>query len=252
MNIILFEQQILVHMHINGIDLPHNRDIKTLKTSLQPLYVSDTVFVAHTSDILHDTNEHHNLQFISIRQALMEFAPSIAAKILFYKQLAHYYQTHKYCGTCGMATTPQKHNYFLYCGTCGSETYPHIAPSIIVRIHKNDQILMARGVGFPPGVWGLIAGFVEIGETLEEAVARETFEEVGLKIKNIRYFGSQPWPFPGNSLMIGFTAEYDSGSITIQDSEIEKAGFFNRDNLPGRPSTSYSIANTMLDDFLNL
>ena len=108
---------------------------------------------------------------------------------------------------------------------------------------------MARGPHFPPGVYGLIAGFVEIGESLEETIHREVKEEVGIEIKNLSYFGSQAWPFP-DSLMIAFVADYASGEIVIDKNEIEVAGWYRYDNLPGLPSMNISIASTLLENFV--
>ena len=108
---------------------------------------------------------------------------------------------------------------------------------------------MARSPHFAPGVFGLIAGFVEIGESLEEAVFREVKEEVSLDIKNIRYFTSQPWPFP-DSLMVGFIADYAGGDIQIDHREIESAGWYRYDHLPGRPSSGISIASKLLEHFI--
>ncbi|MFN7095477.1 MAG: NAD(+) diphosphatase, partial [Burkholderiales bacterium] len=187
---------------------------------------------------------------INLRQALNHFEEFTVSQVVYYQQLAHYYTTHKFCGICGRLTQRGRKNKFVMCHSCNTEIYPHIAPSVIVRIHKDDSILMARGVNFPVGVWGLIAGFVEIGESLEQAVKREVKEEVGIEVTNIRYWGSQPWPFPNNSLMMGFTADYVSGTITPQVEEIGAAGFYSRDNLPGMPSISYSIASKMITDYL--
>ena len=109
---------------------------------------------------------------------------------------------------------------------------------------------MARGPHFLPGVYALIAGFVESGESLEETVHREVLEEVGIYVKNLSYYGSQPWPFP-DSLMIAFKADYASGDIAIDRKEIEEAGWYRYDNLPGRPSTSASISSKLLDDYVS-
>ena len=109
---------------------------------------------------------------------------------------------------------------------------------------------MARSPHFPPGVYGLIAGFVDVGENIEEAVHREVKEEVGLQIKNLLYYGSQPWPFP-DSLMLAFTADYASGEIVMDQDEIEDAGWYRHDNLPGLPSVALSIAMKLIDDFVN-
>jgi len=120
---------------------------------------------------------------------------------------------------------------------------------VIVRIERGDEILLARSPHFAPGVYSTIAGFVEPGESLEETVIREVREEVGVEVANVRYFGSQPWPFP-NSLMIGFVADYASGDLRLQEGEIEDAGWFTSDTLPGLPSR-YSIARRLIDEFIS-
>ena len=123
--------------------------------------------------------------------------------------------------------------------------YPRVQPCVITIITKGqDEVLLAKNVHNKSNMYGLIAGFVEVGETLEEAVQRETLEEVGLKLKNIRYMSSQPWPFPSN-LMIAFQAEYDSGEIKLQEEEISDAKFFKFDQLPEIPFKG-SIAHAMI------
>ena len=122
---------------------------------------------------------------------------------------------------------------------------------MIVLIHQDDHLLMARSAHFPPGVYGLIAGFVEAGESIEEAVHREVKEEVGLTIKSLVYCGSQPWPFP-DSLMMAFTADYEAGEITMDQVEIEDAGWYKYDKLPGLPSMALSIAMKLIDDFVRV
>ncbi|MCD4721270.1 MAG: NAD(+) diphosphatase [Desulfobacula sp.] len=118
------------------------------------------------------------------------------------------------------------------CPKCNLINYPRISPAIITAVVKDKQILLGRGVNFPnKKMFSVLAGFVEPGEALEECVKREIFEEAGINIKNIQYFKSQSWPFPG-SLMIGFTAEYESGKITIDTQEIAEAGWFKAENLP--------------------
>lgn len=158
-------------------------------------------------------------------------------------------KNHQYCGRCGHVTTVKSNQFERICPNCSLAFYPRISPSIIVLIHRGDEILMARGPHFPPGVHALIAGFVEAGENIEDAVHREVQEEVGIKIKHLKYFGSQAWPFP-DSLMIGFYAEYDSGELTPHPDEIEAAGWYRYDQLPGLPSTSISISRKLIDHFV--
>jgi NAD+ diphosphatase len=133
------------------------------------------------------------------------------------------------------------------CKSCGLTIYPRISPAIIVAVIKDNKILLARKNTYKKGYFSLISGFVEPGETLEACVAREVLEETGIKVKSIRYFGSQPWPFP-DSLMIGFTAEYASGDISIDGNEISEADWFLPDNLPRVPG-KHSIAGRLIDWF---
>lgn len=155
-------------------------------------------------------------------------------------------KNHQYCGRCGSTTIHHPGTFERVCRSCGLALYPRISPSIIVLIQKEDHILLARSPHFTKGAYGLIAGFVEVGESVEEAVHREVAEEIGITIKNLQYFGSQSWPFP-DSLMIGFIAEYASGEIIIDNKEIEAANWYPFDQLPGYPSSTISIAKKLID-----
>ena len=134
------------------------------------------------------------------------------------------------------------------CTECGKEIWPQLATAVIVLIHRGDEVLLVRAKNFRTDFYGLVAGFVETGETLEEAVAREALEETGVTITNIRYFGSQPWPYPCG-LMVGFNADYVSGDIHLQRSEIAKGGWFRKDHLPTIPE-KLSIARMLLDAWI--
>jgi len=149
------------------------------------------------------------------------------------------------CGRCGTKTVPVLTERAKKCPSCGLVIYPRISPAIIVLITRGDEVLLARSPRFPAGMHSVIAGFVEPGETLEHAVHREIKEEVGITVKNLRYFASEPWPFP-DSLMIAFEAEYAAGEITIDNNEIVSAGWFSRDNLPQLPSPM-SISRALID-----
>lgn len=166
-------------------------------------------------------------------------------------QLVAWDRTHHYCGQCGSLTENQPHERAKLCPRCGLTSYPRLSPAIIIAVTRHmpegDRLLLARNHRFPSGRYSVIAGYVEPGETLEECAQREVCEEVGIDIRDIRYFGSQPWPFP-NSLMIGFTAEYEGGEISLEGSEIAEAGWFAADALPGLPP-KMSIARRLIDAF---
>lgn len=154
-----------------------------------------------------------------------------------------------YCGRCGSETSIKEEERAKQCPECGFTSFPKISPAIIVMIEKEDKVLLARSPHFPPGRYSIIAGFVEPGESIEQAVVREVKEEVGVQIKNIRYFGSQPWPFP-DSLMIGFTAEHAEGDIKIDGIEIEDAGWYRIDEIPHAPGTN-SISGQLIRYFID-
>ena len=162
-------------------------------------------------------------------------------------ELLYWDMNTRFCGVCGgpmkMHTDISKR-----CTQCGKEVWPQLATAVIVLVHRGDEVLLVHARNFRTEFYGLVAGFVETGETLEEAVAREALEETGVTITNIRYFASQPWPYPCG-LMVGFNADYVSGEIHLQKSEIAKGGWFRKDNLPEIPE-KLSIARMLLDAWL--
>ena len=164
-------------------------------------------------------------------------------------QVLNWDRTHRYCGRCGAATEPSAAERTRRCPACALQAFPRLSPAIIVLISKGRELLLARSPRFPKGRYSVIAGFVEPGETLEETVAREVREEVGLEVRDICYFGSQAWPFP-NSLMLGFTARHASGEIRIDEIEIEEAGWYCADRLPDLPDGA-SISRRLIDSFLS-
>jgi NAD+ diphosphatase len=195
-----------------------------------------------------DTEPPEGMAFQGLRRlwgALDEETWKLAGRAV---QIVEWDRDHRFCGRCGAGTERKAAELARVCSRCGLQQFPRISPAVIVRIERGDQLLLARSPHFAPGVYSTLAGFVEPGESLEETVAREVREEVGVEVRNIRYFGSQPWPFP-HSLMIGFVADWESGEIRPQEGEIEDAGWFELDSLPGLPS-SFSIARALLDDFI--
>jgi len=164
--------------------------------------------------------------------------------------LRNWYLQNRYCGSCGTKTQHKSDERALVCPNCSTVVYPKISPAIIVAILCNDKILLAQNSNFVGGWYSLIAGFTDVGETLEETVRREVKEEVGLDVWNIRYYKSQPWELSG-SMMIGFLAEADENQpIILDEKEITDAGWFTRDNLPSHPK-NISIAGEMIEKFAN-
>jgi NAD+ diphosphatase len=163
-------------------------------------------------------------------------------------QVMDWDRSHQFCGSCGAPTNNKAGERAKLCPRCGHLDYPRISPAVIVAIVKGNEILLARAHRFPVELYSVIAGFVNPGESLEECVHREIAEETGVRVKNVRYFGSQPWPFP-NSLMVGFTAEYDGGELVADPRELAEAGWYSASAMPRIPERP-SIARRLIDWFL--
>jgi NAD+ diphosphatase len=160
-------------------------------------------------------------------------------------QIVQWAETHRYCGRCATPTVREPNERAMRCPKCKLLAYPRISPAVIVLVRRGDEALLARGASFPLPMYSTLAGFVEVGETLEQTIAREIREEVGVLVKDVKYFGSQPWPFP-HSLMIAFTAEWAGGEIAADPKEIVDAAWFRADALP-MVSPPISIARWMID-----
>ena len=162
-------------------------------------------------------------------------------------ELLYWDQNTKFCGVCG---GPMRFDTDISkkCEHCGKEVWPQLATAVIVLVRKDKEVLLVHAKNFRTDFYGLVAGFVETGETLEEAVHREVMEETGLHIKNLKYFASQPWPYPCG-LMVGFIADYDGGKIHLQRSELSKGSWFDKDHLPQIPEKP-SIARQLIDHWL--
>jgi NAD+ diphosphatase len=167
-------------------------------------------------------------------------------------QLVEWARTHRFCGRCGEATKRLDNERAMRCPACGLSAFPRLAPAIITLVTRGDgddeEALLARGVQWKQPMYSCLAGFVEPGETLEEAVVRETLEEVGVTVGNVRYIRSQPWPFP-HSLMLGFRADWLHGDIVCDPVEIADAQWFRRDEIPMIPP-GISIARRLIDLWL--
>ena len=192
-----------------------------------------------------DTEEPDGWGFINLRNlwgAMDNDLVAVAGRGL---QLIEWERTHQFCGVCGTATKRRASERARECPNCRYIVYPKVVPAIMVLVRDGNRMLLARGPNFRPGTLSALAGFLEPGETLEQCVQREVLEEVGLKVRNIRYFASQPWPFP-HQIMIAFFADYDSGEITCAPGEIEEAHWYEIGNLPRLPG-KMSIAGRLID-----
>lgn len=163
-------------------------------------------------------------------------------------QVGTWWRDHRYCGRCGSPTERVEHEFAMHCSSCGLRQYPRISPCIITLVTHGDSLLLARSPRFPPGRYSTLAGFIEPGESAEDAVRREIFEEVGVTVGRISYFRSQAWPFP-HSLMLGFFAEAASRRIHIDGVEIADAAWFSPARLPQLPPL-YSISRALIETHL--
>ncbi len=192
-------------------------------------------------------SEYKEYRFLDLRDSYFYLPLDLykAAGMAF--QFNFWDKNSKFCSACGTKT--EQHSPIMKkCPNCGKEQYPQINTAMIVLIKKDDELLLARAHNFRGKFHGLVAGFLEVGETLEECVEREVYEETHIKVKNIQYFGSQTWPYP-SGLMVGFIADYDSGEIEVQETELRSAQFYHKDSLPELPK-KLSLARKMIDWWL--
>ena len=215
---------------------------------------SDLNFIAGDQIIARDLRIEEaipeGLQWVPIRQLISQWSQVEFEQASRAMQLLEWRRNHKFCSHCGSETEVHSSEYAMVCPACRYHQYPRVQPCVITVITRgDDEILLAKNAKNKSNMYGLIAGFVEVGETLEAAVQRETLEEVGIKLKNIQYLSSQPWPFPSN-LMIAFKAEYDSGDLVLQEEEISDAQFFKFDQLPEIPFAG-SIAHAMIQHVIH-
>lgn len=187
---------------------------------------------------------------IEIREALTVLSESEQIAVCRARTLAFWRRNRRFCGVCGHELADLAEECARKCPECGAVFYPQISPAVIMAVTDvRGRLLLAHNSKFREGMYSLIAGFVEPGESMESAVRREIREEVGLEVENIRYMGSQSWPYP-NSLMAGFTAEYAGGEIRPDGEEITDARFCTPSDMPAIPSPG-SIAHRLIDQWLN-
>lgn len=250
------EQDLILHYKDNTLllktnddefEIPRRKDFPEIAKQTFLFTLNDAscylVWDSLSADEIHFTHKEISF-FRTISQ------PEIAWISIVGFHLRNWYAEHQYCGKCGSKTHHKSDERALVCPNCQTLFFPKISPAIIVAILSKDKILLAHNANFKPGWHSLVAGYVDVGETLEETVIREVKEEVGLDVVNIRYYKSQPWPLSG-SMMIGFIAEADENQpIIVDNKEITTATWFGREELPDYPS-NISIAGELIEKFKN-
>ena len=247
---VFHKDKLLIHLDNGKVVLPDLESLEGLDPgSDRILYAGNLGKTAcYAASPLKNHGDLNGLAFHGLRGLFGQMEDSLYSTAGRALQIVNWDKTHLFCSRCGSPADTRNNEGAQVCLHCGYLSYPRISPAIIVAILKGDRILLAHNRRFPGKRYSVIAGYVEMGENLEACTAREIREEVGIDVKNIRYFGSQPWSFSG-SLMIGFTAQYAGGEIKVDQTEIAHAAWFSRDGLPEIPAKD-SIARQLIDWFV--
>ena len=187
-------------------------------------------------------------RFLGLRPGLGVLAPDEARLAGRARQLLEWRRTHRFCGLCGASTELGPRGSSLRCTGCGHDHFPRVTPAVIVLVHDGDRALLGRHGRLPDGMYRTLAGFVEPGETAEDTVHREVLEESGVRVTDLRYRESQPWPFP-HSLMLGYLARYAGGTLQREEEELDDLAWFHRDHLPRIPPPE-TIARRLIEAWL--
>ncbi len=215
---------------------------------MEHIILKDGCVALNGNDFAHRSKD---AEWVELREAWQRLGDAKWQQAARAQELSNFHRAHKYCGYCG-GKMMESSEISLKCQTCGREIWPQLSPAMVVLVTRKDgkEALLVHAANFKHSdVHALVAGFVETGETLEQCVAREVKEETSLNISNIRYIGSQSWPFPGQ-MMVGFVADYESGEINLSDGELTSAGWFTRDShppLPSQPSLSRRIIDLWIE-----
>jgi NAD+ diphosphatase len=247
----LFQQSnLLVKKLEKAYTIPTGEDLSHLEYKIEDkLYIGSLDgHSCYTARYPEESALPQGLEFLGLRQLHEQIDDSMLQAAFRAVQIVAWNETHRFCGACGEPTIKKDDEHAKVCPKCGQIFYPRLSPAVIVAITKGDKLLLARNKNFVPGRYSVLAGFVEAGETLEECVKREIKEEVNIEVKNIKYFGSQSWPFP-NSFMVGFTAEYESGEIQLDENELAEANWFSAEEMPDIPA-KLSISRRLIDWFI--
>jgi len=249
---LFYNNKLLVKINNDTIAIPNKKDLTGLEIKLErEIYIgsfnNSPCFAADFTNAPQSLPDGFN--YMSLRKLLNKSCEDMFGMAGRAYQIMHWVRKNQFCGKCGSPMENKAGELSRKCPNCGTTIYPYISPAVIVAVVKEDKLLLARNINFPNSFYSVLAGFVEPGETLEECVYREVKEEVGIEVKNIKYFGSQPWPFP-DSLMIGFTAEYAGGKIAVDHVELSTADWFSCSNLPVNIPNNKTIAGRLIKWFL--
>lgn len=242
--------QLLVLCETDRCRVPLSAELETMKTAVLKRHYLGKLDNQPCFSVELDpfSPEPADGNFMGLRELFGMIDEEIFAMALHAVQIVDWDRMHQFCGRCGAKTEYAVSERAKVCRHCSAFYYPRIAPAVIVAVRWNDRLLLLRNKQFRHDFYSVLAGFVEPGETLEECLIREVREEAGIEVKNIRYFASQPWPFP-NTLMIGFTADYAGGLLRPDGEEISDAGWFRVDEFPPIPG-AISIARKLIDAFV--
>jgi NAD+ diphosphatase len=243
-------QKLLIRNDKGVISVPSGKDLYQIQSDLsQPVFIGKLDRrLCFCTKLKTPVLQPPGFELFGLRDLFGNLTEKIFKMASLGLQVNNWDQTSKYCGKCGSQISLIESDWSKKCLSCANIDYPRISPAVIMAVTRGGKILLARPNRIKSGFYSVLAGYVNLGETLEECVKREVYEEVGLSVKDIRYFGSQSWPFT-NSLMIAFTAEYASGEIRIEKNEIKEAAWFAPENLPQLPGWG-SISRRLVDNFV--
>lgn len=250
---VFFEDTLLVEINNDTLSLsiPVTESLPQLEMSpTNTIYLGRLDFIpCFAGDITAYSFDQSKYKFISLRQLFGQIEDELFWLAARANHLVNWNRNTKYCGRCGERIFLKPYEHSKLCPCCSLPIYPKISPAIIIAITKGDKILLAKNAISKTNFYSVLAGFVEPGETLEQCIEREIKEEAGIKVKNITYFGSQPWPFP-DSLMVAYTAEYAEGELILDKNELSDAHWFGVNELPSIPG-KMSVSRKLIDWFID-
>lgn len=243
--------ELLVLINDGRPEVPFAEDPSELNITIQKKQYLGTLDgkACFAAEVPLEAGAPQEMAFRNLRSLLGEFGSDFFALSGRAFQVISWDINHRFCGRCGTPTEERNDERAKVCPKCGLVSYPRISPAVIVAVTNQNRILLARSSRFKSNMYSVLAGFVEAGETFEDSIMREIKEEANIEVKNIRYFGSQPWPFP-DSLMVGFTAEYASGDLKPDGVEIVDLKWFKPEEIPAIPG-KWSIARRLIDWFID-